>query len=212
MKYVLLVEGDTEARALPKFLKRWLDPQLRLPIRIDSVDLGSWSVVVDEAPRRTRRYFSDRKQADEIIAVIGLIDLHGPNHSNYFPPNVESVEDRCRWVKQKVEREVRHPQFRQFLAVHEVEAWLLSEPHNLPAPVKTSLPGRAQHPEQVDFDEPPKQLLQRLYHEKCQITYKQTVHGVELFGKLDPKIAYQQCPMLHAMLDEMLALAKKAGL
>jgi hypothetical protein len=212
MKFVLLVEGDTEFRALPRFLKRWLGPQLRQPVRIDPVDLGSWSVVVNEAPKRTRLLLNDKKQRDEIIAVIGLIDLHGPNHSKYFPPHVESVEDRCRWVKQKVEREVGHPKFRQFLAVHEVEAWLLSDPSNLPAPVRTALPGRTQHPEMVNFDEPPKQLLQRLYHEKCHTTYKQTAHSVELFGKLDPQVAYRQCPMLRAMLDEMLVLARGAGL
>ena len=34
MKFVLFVEGYTEDKALPKFLKRWLDPRLGKPVGI----------------------------------------------------------------------------------------------------------------------------------------------------------------------------------
>ena len=36
--------------------------------------------------------------------------------------------------------------------------------------------------------------------------------GAELFAELDPATAYGKCPMLKAMLDDMLMLAKAAGL
>lgn len=31
MMFVLFVEGHTEDKALPRFLKKWLDPQLSTP-------------------------------------------------------------------------------------------------------------------------------------------------------------------------------------
>jgi hypothetical protein len=40
-----------------------------------------------------------------------------------------------------------------------------------------------------------------------QITY-----GKQLFAKLDPMTAVPKCPYLKAMLEEMLRLAKVAGL
>ncbi|MHB1425063.1 MAG: hypothetical protein ACYC3I_17975 [Gemmataceae bacterium] len=41
---------------------------------------------------------------------------------------------------------------------------------------------------------------------------KKTTYGKQLFSKLDPLVAVSKCPYLKAMLDEMLLLAKAAGL
>jgi hypothetical protein len=63
-------------------------------------------------------------------------------------------------------------------------------------------------PESVDFDEPPAKLITRLYKEKLVKTkYKKTIHGKALFSKLDPAIAYENCPKLRAMFDEMFRFA-----
>jgi hypothetical protein len=37
MKFILFVEGYTEDKALPQFLKKWLDPQLPNPVGIQTV-------------------------------------------------------------------------------------------------------------------------------------------------------------------------------
>ena len=212
MKFVLLVEGDTEARALPKFLKRWLDPQLRQPVGIDPINLGSWSVVVNEAQKRTRLLFNDRRQRDEIIAVIGLIDLYGPNRSRFYPAHLETVEEKYVWAKQHIEGKVNHPRYRQFFAVHEVEAWLLSEPTSFPREIADALPAKVRQPEKVDFDQPPKQLLSHLYRTKNDKKYHEIVDGVNLFSHLNPQAACAACPYLRATLEEMLKLARDAGL
>jgi len=34
MKFILFVEGRTEDKALPAFLKKWLDPRLESPVGI----------------------------------------------------------------------------------------------------------------------------------------------------------------------------------
>lgn len=61
----------------------------------------------------------------------------------------------------------------------------------------------------VNFKEPPAKLLERLYPLHVRRSYKKVVNGKELFGKLDPGIAYQKCPKLQELLDKMLDLAEK---
>ncbi len=37
MRFILFVEGYTENKALPQFLKKWLDPKLSNPVGIKTV-------------------------------------------------------------------------------------------------------------------------------------------------------------------------------
>ena len=106
---------------------------------------------------------------------------------------------------------MNHAKFRQFFAVHETGAWLLSDPNLFPAEIKKKFPGKIQHPEEINFDEPPAKLLGRLYQEKIKSTYKKTTDGYDLFDKLDPNLAYNKCPRLKELLDEMLKLANEFG-
>ena len=99
-----------------------------------------------------------------------------------------------------------------FFAVHEFEAWLLSQPTIFPRDIVATLPGKIAQPETVDFDEPPAKLLDRIYKARTKRTYKKTTYGKELFAKLDPLVAVKKCPRLNEMLTEMLRLAKGAGL
>ena len=55
-------------------------------------------------------------------------------------------------------------------------------------------------------------LPARLYRQHAGRTYKKRVDGPSLFDRADPQKAYQLCPYLQQMLDEMLAMAKQAGL
>ena len=58
MKFVLFVEGDTENKALSPFLKRWLDPQLPQPVKIESVRFGGWSELVKDAGKKARTHLN----------------------------------------------------------------------------------------------------------------------------------------------------------
>ena len=98
-----------------------------------------------------------------------------------------------------------------FFAVHECEAWILSQPGLLPFNPPNQELRRMQNPERVNFNEPPSKLLNRLYKSNCREAYKKTVHGAGLFRKLDPNEAYEKCPHFKSMLDEMLSLARQAG-
>jgi hypothetical protein len=95
-----------------------------------------------------------------------------------------------------------------FVAVHEIEAWILSQPQLLPASIQNGLPGRSAQPESVNFNEPPAKLLDRLYRTHERSGYKKIVYGSKLFDRLDPSVAYRKCPYLARMLDEMLTMAK----
>lgn len=203
MRFVLFVEGHTE-KALPQFLRRWLNPQLIQPVGIQAVQFDGAADMIKDLPARTERFLNAPKQ--DVLAVIGLLDFHALPLT--IPAEQETVTERCAWAKLYLEQKVGSPKFRQFFAVHETEAWLLSQPSIFPAAVRTEIAGRAQHPETVNNQEPPAMLLQNLYRAKTRSDYKKTVDGTNLFGDLDPAVAYGKCPHLKAMLDNMLSLAR----
>ena len=208
MRFVLLVEGYTEQKAIPAFLKRWLDPRLNQKVGIQTVRFEGWPELVKDMRDRTLMYLASPKST-EIIAVIALLDLYGPT---FYPDDLNSAEERVTWATKDLERRVGRERFRVFFAVHEVEAWLLSNPGLFPKPVRKALPARAQQPETVNFDEPPAKLLQRLYVEKSTRTYKKVTDGKALFAQLDPEAVYSKCPHFRQMMDIMLQLARDVEL
>lgn len=208
MKFILFCEGETEKKALPSFLKKWLDARLQQPVGIKPVDFGGWQQMVKDAPRKARMHL-DGPDKENIIAVIALLDLYGPT---FYPSNITTAAQRYQWAKDYLENKVGQTKFKQFFAVHETEAWLLSNPGLFPHEIKSALPGKIQQPETINFDEPPAKLLDRLYQQKTNRSYKKTTHSIGLLDKLDPDLAYSICPRLKELLDEMLRLAKTAGL
>jgi hypothetical protein len=204
MKFILFVEGYTEDKALPQFLKKWLDPRLVNPIGIKTVRFEGWQELDKDAPRKANMHLNGPQRGD-IIAVISLLDLYGPT---FYPPYLTNSTERCVWAKKHIEDNVDHPKFFQFFAVHEIEAWLLSEPDIFPFDVKRAFPETIQQPESINFDEPPAKLLARIYPKCINRSYKKVVNGKELFRRLDPNVAYEKCPNLKQLLDKMLELAK----
>ncbi len=207
-RFVLFVEGHTEFESLSEFFTRWLNLRLSraaevFPIRMDGV--GHYRSVI---PKKVALQLEEPTGSD-VIAVIGLLDLYGyPN----FPPEILTAQERYNWAKEQIESRVNNPNFHQHFAVHELEAWLLSNPNLFPAEVQQKFSPATGQPETVNFDEHPAQLLQRLYWETMTRHYHKRIQGARLFAKLDPEIAYQRCPYLALLLDDMLALAKAAGL
>ncbi len=209
MKFILLVEGDVEFVALPEFLKRWLDPRLDRRIGVKAINLSGSGEYVKEVVKMAAKQLNSPQQYG-IIAVIGLLDLYGLPR-NFCPDNISGAEDCYSWAKQELEKRVGHSRFRQFFAVHETEAWLLSDPGIFPREVGEAFPSVVTSPESVNFNQPPARLLEKLYQQKLRRSYRKKVDGRNLFSKLDPGIAYQKCPRLKEMLDEMLKLAKDRG-
>lgn len=208
MKFILLVEGKTEGEAAAAFLKRWLDPRLSQPVGIPTVVFDGYADLIRKMATKARMHLEGPKQS-EIIAVIGLLDLYGPT---FYPSGKSTAEERFAWAKEQFENEVNHERFRFFFAVHEFEAWLLSQPDIFSHEIKSALPKKIARPEGVNFVEPPAKLLERVYKQQTNRNYKKRAYGGKLFAKLDPTVAVDKCPYLRALLEEMLALAKAAGL
>ncbi len=210
MKFVIFVEGHTEKIALPNFFKRWLDPKLDQRVGIQVVRFDGWPELVKDSPDKAAMHLEKR----DVIAVIALLDLYGPT---IYPDHIETATARYEWAKKDIEEKVNTKIgnsgiFRQVFAVHETEAWLFSDPNIFPNNIQRAFPGKTSSPENINFNEPPSKLLERLYKTKMKRTYKKVTHGKELFGKLDPQIAYNKCPRLKELLDEMLRLAQNASL
>lgn len=204
MKFVLFVEGHTERKALPEFLKRWLDARLPQRVGIKVVRFEGWRDYREEIAKKVELNLGGKVGAD-VIAGIGLLDLYGPT---IYPPDKTAATERYEWAKDWFERKVNHPRFRQHFAVHETEAWLLAEPRILPGAVEKSLPGKCARPEAVNFNEPPAKLLERLYKEKLGRPYKKLIDGANLFAELSPDTAQAKCPYLGRLLQDMLSLAQ----
>lgn len=205
MKFVLFVEGDTE-KALPAFLKRWLDARLDSPVGIQAVRFVGGGEFVRDAPKKAELYLNAPR--NDVIAVIGLLDLYELYLP--YPASKTTAGEKVVWAKQHLEAKVSQAQFHQFFAVHETEAWLLSQTSIFPADVRSSLTPKAVHPETVNSEEPPGKLLERLYRTHLKRSYRKAVDGPKLFGVLDPAMAYAKCPNLKSLLDEMLRLAQGA--
>jgi len=209
VKFVLFVEGKTEYEGVGKFVKRWLDARLPERVRVTPVKFHGVSDYCGDI-RKTVDLNLSAAHANDAIAGIGLLDLYGLGPSLSFPPGMVSVQQRYYWVKGQLEKLVDHPRFRQHLAVHEIEAWLLSDVDILPPEVRKDLTAGSNAPEQVNFNSPPAQLLKRAYRDRLGRRYRKAVDGPNLFQALDPDRACAKCPYLKAMLEDMLALAKAA--
>ncbi|MBM4001431.1 MAG: DUF4276 family protein [Planctomycetes bacterium] len=205
MKFILLAEGATEIIAVAGLLKRWLDSRLtKEKVRVEPVPLGGWANFRKEVVKRAQAHL-DGPERREIIAVIGLLDLYGPT---FWPRHCRTFKERHDWGVKHFEKAVRRAKFRMFFAVHEVEAWILSQPEMFPIEVRASVAKLATKPEEVNFDHPPSKRLSDLYNAKTGRSYKKTTDGKALFQKLDPDMAAGKCPGLQAMLSEMLRLAE----
>ena len=204
MKIILFVEGSTEAKTLPAFLKRWLDPRLKQPVAIQAVDFDGAAELIAESPKRIQKYLNGPRR--DVIAVVALLDFHGAPLS--YPAGLTEAAERMTWAKQDLEVKADSPHFRQFFAVHELEAWLLSDITIFPKELQEAFPAKTAQPETVNSHEPPSALLGRLYQSKMRKPYKKPTDGAKLFAALNPEKAYQKCPSLKLLLDEMLALVK----
>lgn len=211
MKFVLFVEGQTERESAASFLKGWLDPQMRQPVGIQVVQFQGHDDLIQNMALKARMHLEGPRRS-EIIAVIALLDLYGPTT---YPPHATSADERFEWAKPYFESKVQLEKFQIFFAVHEFEAWLLSQPEIFPRSIRDRLPKQINQPETINFDEPPAKLLDRIYKQHVKRGYKKTVDGRQLFDKLarlGPAITVDKCPRLKQMLQEMLRLAHDAGL
>lgn len=207
MKFILFCEGETERRAVPRFLQRWLNGRIEKRVGIKSVLFNGWQELVKDAPKKASLYLNGPNSM-EIAGVVALLDLYGPT---FYPANLNSADEKYSWARTELEGRVGHSKFRQFFAVHELEAWLLSDPSVFShRDIQRAVRNLSMTPEAVNFERPPAKVLDEIYLRSTRYGYKKVTYGRQLFEKLDPEMVYGKCPHLRLMLDEMLAMARRA--
>jgi len=202
MVLILFVEGDTEDKVLAKFLTRWLDKKLPGKLTIRTVNFKGYANLYKDAALKAAMHLKGPR-SNELVAVIGLLDLYGPT---FFPEELKSAEEKYHWGKQHLENKVGLPQFKMHFAVHEFEAWLLSDPEIFTDAVAASLEKAAKAPEEVNSGQPPAKYLNKLYLKKINRTYKKVTEGTRLFAKLDPEIVRAKCPYFKLFTDDIYSL------
>ena len=205
MKFVLFVEGHTERRAISPFLKRWLDAKLPNRVGITVSRFEGCREFITDVEQRTRITLNAPSGRD-VLGIIGLLDWYGMPLE--VPSRIETRQERVDWATQEIENRVSDARFKMFFAVHEFEAWLFSDATVFPSSVRERLVRDGRLPEAVNDGEPPARLLERLYPQCVNRDYKKRVDGVQMFGKLDPKMVYDKCPNFRRLADTMLEMAQ----
>lgn len=209
MRFVLFVEGHTERKAISAFLRRWLDAKLANRVGVTVSRFDGCREFITDAAQRTRITLNASSGRD-VIGIIGILDWYGMPLQ--IPSNTESRQERMDWAAQEIEKRVNDSRFRLFFAVHEFEAWLLSDASVFPPSVRARLRRDTRPPETINDNEPPALFLDRLYQQSVNRGYEKTVDGVQMFKKLDPNIVYEKCPNFKRLADTMLEMAQNHAL
>lgn len=207
MRFELLTEGRTEKKAVRQFLHHAINSRLTSNVGLAITGFEGNGEYLRKVARKAQM-FLNAPDAAEVIAVVGLLDLYG------LPEQWQlgsTSEERYGEVKRQMEEQVGDRRFRQFFAVHETEAWLLSDPGVFPAGVQVRLQAVSRYPERVDLIDPPARRLNAAYQQELKRGYRKLVDGQALFSKLDPQTVMDKCPFFVAMIDEMVHLARSAG-
>ena len=209
MKFILLVEGDAEKLAIAEFLKRWLDPQLKSRVGIRVVNFhGNSQLVRKIAHQGARSILTPPRPARSLPSSVCSISTDLKSIRRTLPRCRNATTGECSTSRSRsiARSSVCSSRFTSS------RLGFSGSPTSCRAQVRDALPGTVANPERVDFDEPPAKLLNRVYLSRTRKNYKKTTYGKQLFGKLAPEVVAEKCPYLKAMLDEMLKMAKVAGL
>ncbi len=204
MRIILIVEGDTEKRSIEGLIRRQLLEMTGKKIGVTAINVNGYGNFFHDIPQRVKKYLTGPDR-DEILAVAGLMDLY---KSPYARDVHRPVSDRVIEGTRLFEESVRQDRFRMFFAVHEYEAWLLSDVEKFDPAIRSRIASHARYPEEVNTDEPPSKYLKRLYSEYLHREYKKTVDGTVLMGRIDPQRVYDQCPNYRAMIDFFVSLVE----
>jgi len=201
VKIVVLVEGDTEAKALPPFFRRWLAAGGCGHVGVVASSFRGNDNYLKEYAKKARLFLAVK----DVIGVIGLLDLYGLKHPQAL---TGTVAQRYKNMQRELEQNVAGA-FRQHFAVHELEAWLISDPDLFDSRLRLNLPKKP--PEKINFDTPPAKVLEKQYPKVLGRDYKKTTDGVTLFLRLDPALAADKCPYLKILLDDLLDMARHSA-
>jgi hypothetical protein len=201
MRFILIVEGDTEKRSIESLIRNSIKIKTDQNIGVDAINVKGFGNFKKDLQKRVEKHLTGPGN-QEIIAIIGLMDLY---ISPYAKDVHLSLDERISMGTRELEQLVATNMFHMFFAVHEIEAWLLSDSEKFNNRIRQKI-HQITEPEKVNNDEPPSHYLKKLYSEHLNRGYKKTVDGVNLMKKIDPEKVYQKCPNYRKMIDTMVSL------
>lgn len=151
---------------------------------------------------------------DKDAWVTTLLDFYGlPDDC----PGLETQGDaltRVRRVQQAMAESLRHPRFLPFLALHELEAWIFSDPDQ--AEAHANQPGLADRMRQTLADVGTPEAINHgpATHPKARLktwwpSYKETSDGPNLLKKIGIETIRIRCPHADAWLSQLLDLSHR---
>lgn len=201
MRFILVVEGDTEKRSIEGLIRKQITDKTGKNIGITTININGYGNFTHDIPKKVKKYLTGPDK-DEILAVAGLMDLY---KTPYAGDVNRTVQERIFQGTRLFEDSVQQDQFRMFFAVHEYEAWLLSDAEKFDPSIRNRIASHARYPEDVNTDEPPSKYLKRLYSEYLHREYKKTVDGKVLMGRINPEQVYEKCPNYREMIDFLIS-------
>lgn len=202
MRFILIVEGDTEKRSIEGLIRKHLVEKTGQNIGVRAININGYGNFFRDLPQKVKKYLAGPDK-EEILAIVGLMDLY---KTPYARDVNCSIRERILQGTQLFEDSVKQDRFRMFFAVHEYEAWLLSDVEKFDPAIRGRIASHARNPEEVNTDEPPSKYLKRIYSEYLHREYKKTVDGKVLMGRVDPQKVYEKCPNFRAMIDFFVSL------
>ena len=194
----LLVEGDTEERALPLLVERFLRGRGVTAGRPAKKNYRGIDRLIDALPDEVPRFLRDEPER-QIVVIADFIGLRSEARgAGDLDTQVESARD---WIASRVPATCR-PSVSVHLLVHEYEALLLADAGALPFALPAEL--RSKDPERINLTSSPSSRLVELFWRQKKRRFRKTTEGVSWLGKADPEVIYRRCPNVRGLLDEVL--------
>ena len=211
MTIVIYCEGETEQRVLP-FLLNYFQARRRADeaqARLSARSLNGVSAYLTKIGPAVRNRID--VEGDQV--VFGLIDFYRCG-LHFVRPKAQDTDTLARRVEH-LESQIheliptgcrRH--FHQHFAVHEIEAWILSDEEPLHKRLGDSQLGPWPRPEEVNLNKSPSTQIMELYWNKRRESYQKTTDGENLLRKANPDRIYEKCPYFREFVDEVLEACK----
>lgn len=200
-RIVILCEGDTEEHCVKHFLRRSLDAEGLKPVGLHPINLRG---KLDDVRAYVPRYQRDER----VIAAFTLVDLYGINRVTHAVTHTldDKVVSVKSWLRDGLEN---YPEFfHPHVCVHEIEAWFLAEGEALRTRLKAHGLTASNNAEELNFLDPPKKRLNRLFKQYLHRPYEENGDGQPLFKALEHELVYERCRYYREFYDDLVSCAR----
>ncbi len=195
---VILIEGQTEVQFIEQHVKHFLENRIRghMP-RIRTVKCGGPLPKQYELKKAVERLLSNQKKP--VDAVVALTDVYTGITPHPFQDGEDARRKMNEWTG-------NNPNFHPHAAQYEIEAWLIPYRDRIQKISGCQDPPPGRSPEEIDHDNPPSHLLERVF-KKGGSQYKKTLHPVRILDNQDLMKSVKECPHLKNFLNTLLTLS-----